>query len=43
MRSKLLQEAGGQRTFAIVLQTGDEAIGCLQTLLSQSAIRVLAS
>ncbi len=30
MQSRLLHDADGQRTFAIVLKTGDEAIGCLQ-------------
>ncbi|HEX5957200.1 MAG TPA: PPC domain-containing DNA-binding protein [Hyphomicrobiaceae bacterium] len=30
MQSKLLHEQGGQRTFALILQTGDEAMGCLQ-------------
>src|SRR5438045_9029831 len=29
MQSKLLDEQGGTRTFAVVLQTGDEAMGCL--------------
>ncbi len=29
MRHKLLHESGGQRTFAVVLQTGDEAMECL--------------
>jgi uncharacterized protein len=29
MRSKLLHEAGGQRTFSIVLENDDEAIACL--------------
>lgn len=30
MRTKLLHEAGGQRTFAVILETGEEAMGCLQ-------------
>jgi predicted DNA-binding protein with PD1-like motif len=30
MQSKLLHEDGGQRTFAVVLRTGDEAMRCLQ-------------
>lgn len=30
MQSKLLHEDGGQRTFAVVLRTGDEAMSCLQ-------------
>jgi predicted DNA-binding protein with PD1-like motif len=29
MQTKLLHEAHGKRTFAVVLQTDDEAIGCL--------------
>jgi predicted DNA-binding protein with PD1-like motif len=30
VQSKLLHEDGGQRTFAVVLRTGDEAMHCLQ-------------
>jgi predicted DNA-binding protein with PD1-like motif len=30
MQSKLLDERDGKRTFAVVLQTGDEAMRCLQ-------------
>jgi predicted DNA-binding protein with PD1-like motif len=30
LQSKLLHEDGGKRTFAVILQTGDEAIRCLQ-------------
>jgi predicted DNA-binding protein with PD1-like motif len=30
MRSKLLHEADGKRTFALILQKGDEAMRCLQ-------------
>src|SRR5262245_51414614 len=30
VQSKLLHENGGQRTFAVVLKTGDEALRCLQ-------------
>jgi uncharacterized protein len=37
MQSKLLYEEGGKRTFALILQTGDEAMACLQ----QVAIREL--
>jgi len=29
MQHKLLHDVGGQRTFALVLQTGDEAMECL--------------
>jgi predicted DNA-binding protein with PD1-like motif len=35
MQSKLLHEADGRRTFALILQSGDEAMACLQ----QFAIR----
>jgi predicted DNA-binding protein with PD1-like motif len=30
VQSKLLHEDGGQRTFAVILRTGDEAMSCLQ-------------
>jgi predicted DNA-binding protein with PD1-like motif len=30
MRSKLLHETAGQRTYALVLETGDEAMRCLE-------------
>ena len=30
MQSKLLHEANGARTFAVILQKGDEAMRCLQ-------------
>jgi predicted DNA-binding protein with PD1-like motif len=30
MKSKLLHESEGRRTFAVILQTGDEAVKCLQ-------------
>lgn len=30
MRSKLLHETDGKRTFAVVLKAGDEAMACLQ-------------
>src|SRR5215469_10356868 len=38
MRSKLLNDTDGQRTFAVVLQTGDEAMGCLQTFIEKERI-----
>jgi predicted DNA-binding protein with PD1-like motif len=38
MRSKLLNETDGQRTFAVVLQTGEEAMGCLQTFVEKERI-----
>jgi predicted DNA-binding protein with PD1-like motif len=30
MKTKLLHEADGKRTFAVILQTDDEAMGCLR-------------
>ena len=30
MKSKLLHEAAGKRTFAVILQTDDEAMCCLK-------------
>ncbi|HEU5273812.1 MAG TPA: PPC domain-containing DNA-binding protein [Xanthobacteraceae bacterium] len=38
MRSKLLNDMQGQRTFAVVLETGDEAMGCLQTFVEKERI-----
>ena len=38
MRSKLLNDTQGQRTFAVVLETGDEAMGCLQTFVEKERI-----
>jgi uncharacterized protein len=38
MRSKLLHQVDGQRTFAIVLDTGDEAIACLEAFARDEAI-----
>lgn len=38
MRSKLLNEIGGQRTFALVFQTGDEAMSCLQKFVKSEGI-----
>jgi hypothetical protein len=29
MKTKLLHEAGGKRTFAVILRTDDEAMHCL--------------
>lgn len=29
MQTKLLHDDGGKRTFAVILQTGDEAMRCL--------------
>jgi uncharacterized protein len=38
VKSKLLNEAGGQRTFALIFQTGDEAMGRLQEFVKQERI-----
>jgi predicted DNA-binding protein with PD1-like motif len=38
MQSKLLYEDGGQRTFALVLETGDEAMGCLQSFAEKERL-----
>ena len=38
MRSRLLYQADGQRSFAIVLSTGDEATACLQKFVEREAI-----
>ena len=38
MRSKLLNDTAGQRTFAVVLETGEEAMGCLQTFVEKERI-----
>lgn len=38
MKSKLLHEANGQRTFAMVLTTGDEAVSSLKSLAKAEGI-----
>ena len=38
MQSKLLHESAGQRTYALVLQTGNEALACLQQLVRRENI-----
>lgn len=38
MKSRLLHDAGGQRTFVVVLQTGDEAVACLQAFATRERI-----
>lgn len=38
MKTKLLHEAHGKRTFAVVLATGDEAMACLQAFAEQEKI-----
>ena len=39
MQQKLLNETGGQRTFAVVLDSGDEAMECLQTFAKNERIK----
>jgi uncharacterized protein len=38
MKSKLLHEVDGRRTFAIVLDTGDEAMGCLKAFAGKERV-----
>jgi hypothetical protein len=38
MKARLLHNNAGQRTFAVVLKTGDEAVGCLQTFVNDEKI-----
>jgi uncharacterized protein len=38
MHSKLLHESAGQRTFALILQSGEEVMGSLQTFANQQRI-----
>jgi predicted DNA-binding protein with PD1-like motif len=38
MQHKLLHESAGQRTFAVVLKTGDEVMACLQNFASTERI-----
>jgi hypothetical protein len=38
MRSTLLNDNAGQRTFAVVMQTGDEAMSCLQAFVEKEKI-----
>ena len=38
MQSKLLHEASGQRTFAVVLATGDEVVASLKTFVERENI-----
>ncbi len=38
MQSRLLHEAGGQRTFAVILQTGDEVMACLTDFAARERI-----
>jgi uncharacterized protein len=38
MQTKLLHEHEGRRTFAVVLRTGDEAMGCLQEFATRERL-----
>jgi predicted DNA-binding protein with PD1-like motif len=38
MQSKMLHEDGGKRTFAVILQKGDEAMHCLQQLAIREGV-----
>ena len=38
MQSKLLHEADGKRTFAVILQKGDEAMRCLQDFAAKEKL-----
>jgi hypothetical protein len=38
MKSRLLHDNAGQRTFAVVLETGDESIGCLQAFIDKEKV-----
>ena len=38
MKTKLLHDANGKRTFAIILQTGDEAVSCLKAFAEREGI-----
>jgi uncharacterized protein len=38
MQHKLLNDDNGQRTFAVVLDTGDEVLSCLQKFVTQNKI-----
>jgi predicted DNA-binding protein with PD1-like motif len=38
MQSKLLHEAHGKRTFAVILQKGDEAMACLRTFAERERL-----
>lgn len=38
MRSKLIHEADGQKTYAVILETGDEAMACLDAFAREQGI-----
>ncbi len=39
MQSKLLNDSNGQRTFAVILETGDEVQDCMKTFIEAEGIR----
>jgi predicted DNA-binding protein with PD1-like motif len=39
MQSKLLNDSNGQRTFAVILETGDEVQDCMKTFIKAESIR----
>lgn len=39
MRHKLLHETGGQRTYAVILDTGEEAMDCLKRFVAAEKLR----
>ena len=39
MRSKIIHDANGERTFAIILETGDEVLGCLGEFARQHELQ----
>lgn len=38
MQSKLIHAENGRRTFAVVLETGDEVMGCLQSFVEREGL-----
>ena len=38
MRHKLLHQSGGQRTYAVILETGDEVMACLKRFIADERI-----
>lgn len=40
MQHKLLNDSNGQRTFAVILETGDEVQACMKTFIDAESIRV---
>jgi predicted DNA-binding protein with PD1-like motif len=38
MQAKLIHQEGGERTFAVILETGDEVMACLQAFAEQEKL-----